>query len=128
MDTDKSDQIADEQSDGRESPVCLNCMTPHDPLMHFCPRCGATVGQLTIYMPFEGIHWQVDFFSKAWSRVWHNRRAGFLSKVFCLFMIVVYAPIMLLGLPFILLGRRRKPKNNPQLPDPTDRASAAEDA
>ncbi len=31
--------------------VCHNCLTPHDSLAHFCPRCGVMVGACTSLMP-----------------------------------------------------------------------------
>src|SRR5262245_35078955 len=33
-------------------PLCHECLEPHDPLLHFCPNCGATVGLYTNWMPY----------------------------------------------------------------------------
>ena len=34
-------------------PVCHRCMTEHSLLAHFCPQCGAAVGEFNNLLPFE---------------------------------------------------------------------------
>lgn len=46
------EQIAAELAEGNCTPVCHRCLTPHDPLVNFCPKCGAAVGEYTNLLPF----------------------------------------------------------------------------
>lgn len=80
-----------------ETPLCLNCLQPVDPLHHYCPHCGRSVGQLTPIMPYESIRWQVDIWGKMWRQL-GSREISIVGKLFRLFMIVWNVPIMLVGL------------------------------
>jgi len=46
------EQIAADLAEGNCTPVCHRCLTPHDPLVNFCPQCGAAVGEYTNLLPF----------------------------------------------------------------------------
>ncbi len=81
----------------KETPLCLNCLQPVNPLHHYCPHCGRAVGQLTPIMPYESIRWQVDIWGKMWRQLW-SREISFTGKLFRLFMIIWNVPIMLVGL------------------------------
>ena len=94
-----------------EVPVCLRCFTPFDPLQHFCRHCGNTVGQLTPYIPYLNIPFQVSLFSIMWDRVWLDKQTRLLNKIFFLFMILRFAWVMYLGLPFVLWRIIRKKRN-----------------
>ena len=80
-----------------ETPLCLNCLRPVNPLYHYCPHCGRAVGQLTPIMPYESIRWQVDIWGRMWRQLW-SRDISFAGKLFRLFMIIWNVPIMLVGL------------------------------
>ena len=91
-------------------PVCTQCLRPHSPLLHICPHCGNTVGQFTPNIPFVSIPFEVSFFAGAWRAMWADDTRPF-KRVCCVLAILMFAPILLVGLPFILFQHaRRKPR------------------
>jgi hypothetical protein len=46
------EQTASDLREGNGSPLCHRCLNPHDPLLNFCPDCGAPVGKYTNLLPF----------------------------------------------------------------------------
>jgi hypothetical protein len=103
----KMDQIEHEKPDnsGDETPVCLRCFQPVDPLAHYCSHCGEATGRFTHYIPFVNIPWQ----TRIWGRVWRQIWSGDISlpgRIFRLFMIVWNVPVLLIGL---LFNFRREP-------------------
>ena len=104
---------ADQESPGqinREVPVCLKCLTPHSPLQHYCQECGETVGQLSPYIPFVNIPFNYSIFGTMWRRTWLEQAVPVRWKVFYMFMIIRFAPIMIIGLPFVLIAKLRRKK------------------
>lgn len=98
-----------DESDLREQvPVCLNCLTPHSPLQHYCRKCGQTVGQLTPYMPFLNIPFNFAIFDTMWKRIWGREEAAVGWRIFYVLLIFLCVPIMLLGLPFAIVAKFRK--------------------
>ena len=81
----------------KATPLCLNCLKPVDPLFHYCPYCGRTTGQLTPYIPFVNIPWQTQIWGQMWRQIW-SHDVSFAGKLFRLFMIVWWVPVMLVGL------------------------------
>ncbi|MCX5643101.1 MAG: hypothetical protein NTZ17_00200 [Phycisphaerae bacterium] len=83
----------------RETPLCLRCMRPVDPLTYYCPHCGEATGQLTPYIPFVNIAWQTRIWGQMWRQAWSRDVSipGFLLR---LVLIVFYAPVLLVGLIF----------------------------
>lgn len=47
-----SEDVARELASDEAVPLCHRCFTPHHPLEHFCPNCGAPVGECTNLLPF----------------------------------------------------------------------------
>jgi len=89
-----------EQHDQQEeTPLCLRCMRPMDPLTYYCPHCGEATGQLTPYIPFVNIAWQTRIWGQMWQQAW-SREVSIPGCVFRLFLIVCYAPVLLVGLIF----------------------------
>ena len=88
-------------------PLCLNCLEPYDPLLHYCPKCGAAVGQLTPNIPFVNIRYQCEFWGRLWKRIWSQEPGGVFIRVFGIIMILVCVPIMLVGIPFVIIYHRR---------------------
>jgi hypothetical protein len=43
-------------------PVCHRCLTEHSNLAHFCPNCGAAVGDYNNVMPFEHVFSEGEVF------------------------------------------------------------------
>lgn len=88
-------------------PLCLGCLTPSDPLTHYCPNCGEAVGRFTPYIPFVNIRFNTAVFGTMWQRLWSP--GGFPARVKALYflMITYFAWPMLVGLPFIAIRRMR---------------------
>jgi hypothetical protein len=96
MNTDDTEY--DENSgDPQETPLCLRCLRPVDPRAYYCPHCGEATGQLTPYIPFVNIPWEVRIWGQAWRQMW-SRDVSIPGRLFRLLMIVWNVPIMLLGL------------------------------
>jgi hypothetical protein len=85
------------QEKAKEVPLCLNCLRPVDPRYHYCPNCGRAVGQLTPLMPYESLWWMADGWGRMWKQLW-SREVTFSGKLVRAFMIVWFAPVMLIGL------------------------------
>ena len=96
------DQIEHEEPDnsGDETPVCIRCFRPVDPLAHYCPHCGEATGQFTHYLPFESIPWLTHVWGQVWRQIW-SRDVSLPGRAFRLFMVVWKAPVMLIGLLFL---------------------------
>ncbi len=84
----------------QETPVCLKCMRPVDPLHYYCPYCGEASGQLTPYLPFINIAWLTRIWGQMWREMWSSR-VGFWGRVLRFLMIVWNVPVMLIGLLFV---------------------------
>ena len=102
-----------EQSGAHESPlndelpVCHNCLETFSRHDHYCQNCGATVGQCTAYMPFVNIQFFANFFGRLWQRTWFEKGVSLPTRLFSLVLIVLLAPFMLVGLPFVLFRKLR---------------------
>jgi|WetSurMetagenome_2_1015567.scaffolds.fasta_scaffold455735_2 hypothetical protein len=81
----------------QDVPVCLNCMNPVESLYHYCPNCGFAIGQLTPVMPYESIRWQADIWGMIWRQLW-SKEVSFAGKLFRLFMIIWFVPVILFGI------------------------------
>ncbi|MEO5803975.1 MAG: hypothetical protein ABIR24_10620 [Verrucomicrobiota bacterium] len=46
------ESVAAEIEKEDSKPICHRCLTPHDSSSDFCPRCGASVGQYTNWLPY----------------------------------------------------------------------------
>jgi hypothetical protein len=90
----KDESLSGEQE---ETPVCTKCFRPVRPLDHVCPHCGEAIGQLTPNLPFESIGWQTQTWGRAWRQVW-LREISIPGRLFRLLMIVLNAPVLLVGL------------------------------
>ena len=92
----------------QEKPVCLNCLHPVDPSDYVCGNCGEAVGQLTPYLPYEGIRYYAGMWGKLWHRLWYDDRDGILLKFFYLSLVVVMgSPVLLLLMPLVLWQKAR---------------------
>lgn len=82
-----------------ETPVCLCCLQPVNPLAHYCPNCGEATGQLTPIIPFVNIPWQVRIWGRMWRQVW-SREVSIPGRLIRLVMVVLHVPVLLIGLLF----------------------------
>lgn len=94
IDKEKTEEIKVQE---KETPLCLNCLHPVDPLYHYCPNCGEATGQLTPLIPFLNIPWQTRIWGRMWNQIW-SKEISIPGKLFRLFMIIWNVPIMLLGI------------------------------
>jgi hypothetical protein len=85
--------------EGAETPVCIGCFRPVDPLAHYCPNCGAATGQFTHYLPFVNLRWQASVWGQAWRQM-QSTDVSLPGRLFRLFMIVWNVPVMLIGVLF----------------------------
>ncbi len=86
-------------------PICLRCLTPYEPLQHYCDKCGEAVGTLTPYIPFVNIRFNYSIFGTMWRRMWHVEGVPIAWKILYAFLILLMVPIMLIGLPFVIWAR-----------------------
>jgi len=91
----------------KEAPLCLKCLRPVDPLYYYCSHCGEATGQLTPYIPFVNIPWQTRIWGQMWQQLWSSD-ISFAGRLFRLLMIILFAPILLVGLiPKLWQGLKR---------------------
>lgn len=105
--TTESGENSTSRSDEPAVPVCLKCLTPYDPLQHYCGHCGEAVGLLTPYIPFVNIAFNYSIFRTMWRQIWFERSTGIGKRLVYLLLIIVIAPIMLIGIPFALISKLR---------------------
>lgn len=89
-------------------PVCPHCFTPFGETQYYCAHCGESVGQLTGYIPFVNIRFATNFYGRLWRRAWFGKGAGLGTRILCLLVVSLAAPLMFVGLPFVLWDYMRK--------------------
>src|SRR5688572_27583819 len=97
----------DQVTDSSATPVCPGCLAPIELARDYCKTCGRDTGQFTTYLPYVNIPWMATGFAAAWQRVWQHNGPRWYARVGCFLFILLFAPVMLVGLPFVLLARRR---------------------
>jgi hypothetical protein len=92
----------------KSQPVCPQCLTPFEPLQHYCSHCGGTVGNYTRYIPFVNIPFEIEFSINVWKKFWSSD-TDIIYK-FCLFPIVIstWGPVFLIGMPFEIWKKYKK--------------------
>lgn len=105
-----TDLPSDGSEHAEEQPLCMQCLSPVDPLEYYCPKCGFATGQLTPHIPFVNIQHYTNFMGRMWRKIWFER-ASPATKLLCFFMIVLSAPFLLLGLPFVAWRWLRNVRN-----------------
>ena len=86
--------------DAEPTPLCPRCLAPVDRLQHYC-KCGEAVGQFTPYIPFVNIRFNYSIFGASWRRLW-ARGTRFHARLGYFALLVLFTPIMFVGIPFIL--------------------------
>jgi hypothetical protein len=102
------DERTDEAS--QSQPLCPGCLEPINPLDYYCPKCGEAASQFTPYMPFVNIRFNYSIFGRLWRNCW-DEKTTVLTKVISAAMILLFVPIMLIGLPFAIRDKLLKRKN-----------------
>ena len=101
------------QTEEYSQPLCPQCLTPFEPLQHYCANCGGTVGDYTRYMPFVNIPFQVEFFGKVWKLFW-NGNISFFKKIGIFpILISLWGSLFWVGVPFEIWKKYKKRKHNP---------------
>jgi hypothetical protein len=96
-----------DDDDGEAMPLCISCMTPHDPSANFCSRCGAPIASLAAMGPFEHIFAEGFIYRQAAER---PRSFVVVLGVWVLFgMLAVGGATMLFrghdeGIAFVIIG------------------------
>ena len=98
---------------GQEVPLCTRCLQPVRKSDYYCKQCGQAVGQYTVYLPFIGIPFDVDFLAGIWRWTWRPERNLFV-RVLTLVLLLPWAlSLVVVGLPFLLVAwwRRRRARS-----------------
>jgi len=112
----ESTEHEEKAGEAGETPLCLRCLQPVDPRAYYCPNCGEATGQLTPYLPYMNIPWEVAIWGRMWRQVW-SRNISLPGRLFRLFMILWNVPVLLVGLiPGLWPGAKKK--EHPPAPQP----------
>ena len=90
----------------KATPLCPGCLAPVQLAANYCPRCGWDTGQLTPYLPFVNISWQANGLGRLWRRIWWDPRRRWYTRLGDLVLLLLMAPVMLIGLPFVWRTKR----------------------
>ena len=98
----------------RATPLCSRCLTPFKPVQHYCEKCGWAVGKYTPYIPYVNIRFNYSWISILWKKIWFDKEKKLAARAFYLILMVLFAPVTIIGLPFVLIEkiRRRTRKEN----------------
>jgi hypothetical protein len=104
------------QEEGGATPLCSRCLTPFRPGQHYCERCGWAVGKYTPYIPYVNIRFNYGWVGATWKKIWFDRETKLAARAFYLFLMILAAPVIMVGLPFVLVEkiRRRTRKKDEQ--------------
>jgi len=112
-DFEEAEQLNDESIPDDAQPLCSNCLEPCSPLQNYCGNCDSNevINPLASYMPFVRIRFAYGFFGKMWRIMWYDKETSTIFRLLCLFLIIFYAPILLIvGLPLFLTGKIPEPQ------------------
>ena len=112
-DFEEAEQLDDEFIPDDARPLCLQCLKPCHPLQHYCDSCDSNevINPLASYIPFVRIRFAYGFFGKMWRIMWYDEEASTIFRLLCLFLIIFFAPILLIvGFPLFLTGKIPEPK------------------
>lgn len=104
----RADEFDDEFIPEGARPLCPKCLKPCHPLQHYCNNCDSNdaINPLTPYMAFLNIRFNYGIFCTMWRKLWYDKHTSVICKLFFLFLIIVFAPIMfIVALPFFLIGK-----------------------
>ena len=107
-DFEQAKQLDDDFIQDDAQPLCLKCLKPSHPLQHYCDNCdsNAVINPLTPYIPFLNIRFNYGGFCTMWRKIWYDKDTLIIPSLFYLFMIIMFAPIMLIvGFPLVLIGK-----------------------
>ena len=87
-------------------PLCSNCLKPCHPLQNYCHGCGSNqvINPLASYMPFVNIRFNYGGLLIMWRKIWYRKDTRLVSRVFCLLVVAVLAPMLLVIGPGLQKG------------------------
>lgn len=88
-------------------PLCPNCLRPCDKYQFYCHHCDSNeaINPLASYMPFVRIRFNVGMVLKVFRKLFSSED-GLFKKVFCVFVILISAPVLLFfGLPLAFIEK-----------------------
>jgi hypothetical protein len=94
-------------ADSEEKLLCLSCMFPNDPSVHFCAKCGAPMTSYAATGPFESLFAEGHAFRQAAER---PRRFVVVLGIWIIFGMMALAGIVMLfigrevGLQYLVVG------------------------
>lgn len=103
----QAEQIGDDFIPEDAQPLCPRCLTPCHPQQYYCNNCDSNdaINPLTPYIGFLNIRFNYDIFLTMWRRIWYDEHTSIISRLFYLFMVTLFAPvIMIVGLPLLLIS------------------------
>ena len=95
-----------------ETPVCPYCLKPCSPYQYYCKNCGSddVINPLASYMSFVNLRFSYSIFKIMWNKLWYDKKTHLVSRIFYLFLILSFTPILLLiGLPMLIIGKIPQP-------------------
>jgi len=108
----EAEQFDDEFIPADARPVCFKCLKPCHPLQYYCDGCDSNevINPLASYMPFVRIRFRCGFCGDMWRKVLYDKEASIIFRTLCLFLTVVFAPILIIvGLPLFLIDKIENP-------------------
>ena len=106
-----SEQMSVALDEPESTPVCHRCLTEQSGVAHFCPHCGASVGECNNLLPFEQIFSEGEVFRNGATltvRPSFLVIAGYLLLSLMAYMI--FAPVFWYFLFQNMLRRREPPE------------------
>lgn len=101
-----TEQVDDEFIPADARPVCMKCLKPCHPLQYYCDKCDSNdaINPLTPYIGFVNIRFNYGIFLTMWRRIFHDRDTSTSTRLFYLFMLTMFVPIILVtGVPLLLI-------------------------
>ncbi len=102
----QGEQFDDEFIPADARPVCMKCLKPCHPLQYYCDKCDSNdaINPLTPYIGFVNIRFNYGIFLTMWRRIFHDRDTSTATRLFYLFMLTMFVPIILvMGVPLLLI-------------------------
>ena len=109
----EAEQLDDGFIPNDAQPLCPNCLSPCHRLQYYCYNCesNAVINPMASYLPFVRIRFNFGGFCIMWHKIWYEKDTSIKRRCFYLFMIIIFAPVMLIvGLPLLLIGKIKNPK------------------
>jgi hypothetical protein len=95
--------------------LCTRCGLPMPPDAYYCPHCSEGAGKMTPYIPYVNIRFNYGPFGDLWKTAKGETDAGPWRQLLTALLLFAMAPILLLGVPFVIvewIRNRRKSRTN----------------